>query len=274
MSLFTLVKHGIYILVEFPEVFDRNAVKEFEQVSAQWLIEGTSCVVFNFINCVRFKSDGFPCVTRYKMALKKAGISFFSINVSRDVKASLIHGGVEGVFSIRDTFQQIQEQIGFKTNKKNILDAEILNVILEGVNASFTPVFSHQAIRGKPFVKNGALTPGLGVLSVLSLIESDLFGAVRFYFTEGFLQELNKVKYKQDVRGISQKAVDDIETFSASYFDNIQHGMAAKNIQLQGTIPSVVIGILSQLVPSAKEVTLVLPFKSQYGDFWVEIAKV
>lgn len=274
MSMFTLLKHDDYVMVELPEVFYAEAAKEFQEQCQNWVGPSTHSIVVDFLKCKKFNSSAFPVFAKYKMFLKRNGISFFSINANKDIKAAIQEGGMSAIFSVCENFMQIQEQIGFKVTTRNILEADNINVLFEGVHAAFKASFGLTLTNGKPFVKTVPLDLGVGILSVVNLFESELLGVVRFYFPEIFMQTIQKSKLGIESRGIVQKSVEEIEKFSDEYMEKIKITMMGKGYDLNVTFPTVMMGFLPHLVASSKEVTIVLPFKSLFGDFWIEVAKV
>jgi hypothetical protein len=273
MTHFTLSKHDNYIIVEFPEVIYKEEIKDFIEVSQYWVQENTRSVFFDFKRCEKFHNIGFPVIAKFKLQIKKSGIALYSINVSKELTKTIYQGGVEGIFSICEDFKNIQNQLSTKVKVRSILEADSLNILLGGIIPAFNSVFEIEPARGKPFVKSGPLATGIGILGIVSLVEAELIGAVKFYFPDAFLAKLQVEKYNKEMSGISQNVIDVIELYVQIYFSKIQVEMATKGYNLQKNFPSVLIGMLSDLAPSGKEVTMIMPFKCLYGDFWMEISK-
>ncbi len=274
MTQFTLSKYNDYVIVEFPEIIYKEEIKDFNEVSQYWVQENTRSVVFDFKRCEKFHNIGFPVIAKFKLQLKKNGIALYSINMSKEVAKTIYQGGVEGIFSISENFKNIQDQLSTKAKVRTILEVDSLNILLGGVAPTFSSIFEIEPFRGKPFVKSGPLATGIGILGIISLVEVDLIGAVKFYFPDAFLTKLQTEKYKKEMGGIAQNIIDIIELYVQNYFAKIQPEMVAKGYHLQKNFPSILIGMLSDLAPSGKEVTMIMPFKCLYGDFWIELSKV
>lgn len=272
MSQFGLSKQDDLLIVRMPQAFMRDATREFEDSSLRWIEQNLFGVVFDFSDCRKFNSTSFPTIAKFKLSLKKAGVGLFSINVPTEIKDLIGREGVEGIFGVFDNLEKLNED-RFK-KRKNILLAETLNMILEQTFLEYRAAFNFEPQKGQPFVKNGVFVSGTGVLGVINLYEDDLLGVLRFYFPEPFVIQMQRHYRDQvDQTRISQKVIDNIDTFTGNVFDRVQAAFAEKKVTIQNSMPSVLVGVPSQLVPVGKEVSMVFPFKTQYGGFWVEIVR-
>lgn len=179
--------------------------------------------------------------------------------------------GVESIFSIQPNLRSLDLARG---KKKNILLPEYLKVLFEQIVPTCKAGLNCSPVIGQPFLKNGTGFTGLGVLAILSLYEADLFGVVRFYFPAEFLLAMQeKIQSGSRESAISQKSLDLVDGFSWDVFDRIRMGFAGLGIKIQNSMPNILLGIPSQLVPVAKEVTMVYPIKTTFGSFWVEVVR-
>ncbi len=272
MSHFIINNFDGYIIIEFPKLIYKVELDEFSQSTSVISSLNIHTVIFDLQKCEMLYNMVFPVVANFKMNLKKNGINLFSINVSKDVSKTIHLGGVEGFFSIFENFRQVQEKMGFKVASRHVLEVDILNLMFGGINSTFKKMFNNEAIHLKANIKSGPFIEGLGILCILNLFESEIIGAVKVYFPESFVLGFQKKKFNIEVDGISQKAIAEMELFAQNYFDIIQPLMLDNKINLKSTFPTVLVGKLSQL-KQTKEVAIVMPFKSQYGDFWAEVLK-
>lgn len=274
MSNFSVTKATDHIVVEIPPDCTITTMKDFEQESQSWLQGNLHAIVLDFSKTKQLTSDVFPIISKFKLTTNKLGLILASININSEIASTINQSAIGGVFSMTEDLQKVKEQIAAKAKTKNILAPEIVNILLEATSFSFQNIFGSTPSRGVPFIKSENLIKGSGALSVITLTENNLIGVVRFYFFENFLQQLQKVKYQKEAKGISQKTIDDIEAFSGMYFMQVQEVLCDSGFAFQNIFPTVVTGELSQLIPARKVLSIVLPFKSSFGEFWVEIIRV
>jgi hypothetical protein len=272
MSHFTINNLDGYVIIEFPKVIYKDEINDFSQTTMAIPSLGIHTVVFDLKNCEMLYSMVFPIVAMFKMNLKKNDINLYSINVSKEVSKIIHSGGVEGFFSILDNFRQVQEKVGFKTESRPVLETENLNFMFSAISTTFKSMYDVDTVRSKAQVKTGSFIQGVGVLCIVNLVETDILGAIKIYFPESVLFAIQRKKFQLEVGGMSQKLIADIELFGQNYFDLIQPFLAEQNFKLVKTFPTVLVGILSQMKQS-NEVSMVMPFKTQYGEFWAEVSK-
>ncbi|MCW8848212.1 MAG: chemotaxis protein CheX [Sedimenticola sp.] len=150
------------------------------------------------------------------------------------------------------------------------MKAEFVNPFLNSILDVLSTMAQIQATPGKPYVKSERASMG-DVSGLIGLAGNQMKGSLAISFTEPVIFQVAKNMLGEEVN-----TVDDIVTDLVGEITNIVTGGAKRTLSEMGydfdlAIPGVIAGKNHIITHMTKGQTIVLPFHTEQGDFFVEI---
>ena len=153
------------------------------------------------------------------------------------------------------------------------LSKEFIDAFVEGTQKTLGIQCSMSITPQKPFLKGTQPEPEIALTGIIGMSSNRFIGNVHLSFTESaFIGIMN------NMMGESFSKIPDDLTSGAAELLNIIYGSAKSILNQQGyniktAIPTVVRGHLIYTKSITAGPTLVLPFTTEFGDFFLEITE-
>jgi chemotaxis protein CheX len=151
------------------------------------------------------------------------------------------------------------------------LNKEVVDAFVTGTKKTLSIQCSIETIPQEPFLKGTRPEPEVALTGIIGMTSSHFSGNVHLSFSETvFLAVMNQMLGEK-----FSKITDDL-TSGAAELLNIIYGSAKtilteKGYKIKTAIPTVIHGHLICTKSITSGPTLVLPFTTQFGDFFLEI---
>jgi len=177
----------------------------------------------------------------------------------------------EGVNDLLKCASSLREAlILFGITKKKAIDIEFINPFLHATTLVLKRQAETDAVAGKPFTKLDQKYNG-DVSGVIGLVSDSFSGSVVISFPEKtFLAIMSKMlgeKYEKLVPELTDGAAELLNII----FGQAKVSLNAKGYAIKTALPSVVIGSNHTVHTKTSGPTVVVPFDSEAGIFYVEI---
>jgi chemotaxis protein CheX len=153
------------------------------------------------------------------------------------------------------------------------LSTEFVVAFLEGTRNTLKIQCGIDATPEKPFLKGTHPEPQVALTGIIGMMSDQFNGNIHLSFTESaFLAIMGKML------GEEFKTITDELSSGASEMLNIIYGSAKTVLNKQGynirtAIPTVIRGHDLRIKTVSPSPTLILPFKTPFGDFFLEITE-
>jgi CheY-specific phosphatase CheX len=262
-------------VIEIPSDFHSSKAEEILMWIKEFKDPSVQTVVFDFSACKQIALNVYPTFGRIKVEINRLGLQYYSVDIADRVYARLASDGVNGLFAYKKAAQTVSgsQSTGSKVPSpaaKLIDSAENINMMVaELIHALHSTNVEAQC--GKPFLKNGPVFPGVGVIGIMPLATVDFKGAIRLSAPQEFAIQLHKDLFAQDVTEASDETIEILEEMTAVFFMYLKTRLKEKGIELMNAAPSVLVGLPANVQQSETAQTMVLPFTSKYGGIFLEI---
>jgi chemotaxis protein CheX len=150
------------------------------------------------------------------------------------------------------------------------MNVEFINPFLQSILNVLTTMATMDATPGKPAVKGNQVARG-DVTGLIGMASDKARGTLAISFTEPVILEITKRMLGEELT-----CIDDTVTDMVGEITNIVTGGAKKVLSEKGykfdmAIPSVVSGKGHVISHKSKAPTVILPFSTEAGDFFIEI---
>ncbi len=153
------------------------------------------------------------------------------------------------------------------------ISKELIDAFVEGTQKTLSVQCGLETTSRKPYLKGTQPEPKIALTGIVVMVSTQFSGIVHLSFTESsFLAIMDKML------GEEFSQISDELTSGAAELLNIIYGSAKVILNQQGyaikaAIPTVVRGDAIQTKSVTTNPALVLPFSTEFGDFFLEIAE-
>jgi len=153
------------------------------------------------------------------------------------------------------------------------MNVALINPFIQSILEVLSTMASMEAKPGKPAIKNNSVAQG-DVTGVIGMAGEQLVGSLAICFTEPVIIEI----YKR-MLGETPSSIDETVTDMVGELTNIVTGGAKKLLAEDGydfdmAIPAVVSGKNHSINHKSNGTTIILPFATEAGNFFIEICFV
>ena len=223
------------------------------------------------LQCSTVESISLPwirAILSLQQSLGKKKIPLRVVNVSYRLMLFFKEQGMDTAFEFRDTLPKALADFGIRTKKS--IDTDFVNPFLLATVKLLEVQAGVKSVAGKVFLKTATEMSG-DISGVIGLLSDSFSGTVVISFPEKTYLSLVSRMY-----GVEQVELTKQNQETAAEITNIIFGQAKvilneKGYGIKSALPSVVIG-RDHIVASTEDgVTVVVPFESDAGSFFVEI---
>jgi chemotaxis protein CheX len=201
--------------------------------------------------------------------LKQMNMQLRMVCVEASLEAHFRSEGVDGLLRCSSTLRHALQELGLASPSKSI-DTEFVNPFLGATLGVLKLQASTNAVAGKPFMKSEASYLG-DVSGVIGLVSESFSGNVVISFPkQTFLNIMSKM-LGETYPDLTPELTDGAAELLNIIFGQAKIALNAKGYGIKTALPSVVSGKDHAVHTKTGGTSVVVPFESDSGNFFVEI---
>lgn len=258
-------------LLRVPAVFDPVGQEIKDELDSLLKLK---CFVFvaDFVDVRKMTRNMISTFVKFSNSLKDSDRFFHSVNLDRESRIALTADGLDEIYGISKSLAEIKKRHNISLVKPFHVDVNFINPFIVATYEALKVQANIDAKAQRPALKSKTQMTRAGIAGVIALKSPGFKGNITLCFpTEVFLKIYEiLVAEKHEVIG------KEIEDFAAELL-NIIYGQAKMKLnqeqgyQLQQAIPKVLTGEKLASLPPSSGATMVLPFDTPVGQFYIEI---
>lgn len=272
-SSLRIVNRSKYSLLYFLEGFDDRDLSLFHLLCTN-ILENPRHVIVNCLGTQSFSDRLLEMIhflgKQLLFASKKLKLTYVSENLSQQIVASRFG---ESLVQTKDLFGALQD---LEAAKPTHSETNFIRAFVHATMRTFYIQIQTQCWRGKIFIKSDSSEGFLGDVNGLILVTGEKFSyeVVLSFPQATFLQLVERTL------GEKISEITDANSDSATELLNIIFGQAKRTLNEEGArivpqFPKLHLGRKlpgSEAKASSKKIIVVIPFNSDLGEFFVQIA--
>lgn len=266
---FQIAQAKDYLTIRLSGFCDPSNLKEFMSELRPYVEGALADVIVNCEQLLYISSDWIRQLLKVQVILKQADKSMRLILVNAKLMQLFRSEGVDSAFRFAPTLKEALVDLGLVKDK--VLDTNFINPFLAATMHVLKVQASVDALPGKIYLKqNGEHLLG-DVSGVIGIVSDSFNGSVVISFPEKTFLSVMSGMLGEEFTALNQDMLD-----GAGEITNMIFGQAKVTLNDQGygiktALPSVISGKNHSLHGVTKGPSVVVPFTSKSGDFFVEI---
>jgi chemotaxis protein CheX len=258
-----------YLMLRLTGYLSRVNEKElFEEFSVNFMDPYPHVIV----NCEQASSMESPWF-RALMQIKKHATQFNKqvvlIRVSENLKSEIKNQGLYKAFPIFSNLREAQIQLGLVT--KNKLDTDFINPFLTATLHVLEVQAKVEAIPQNIYIKKDKDQFFGDISGIIGVVSDNFNGSVVISFPEKTFLTIMTNMLEEECKTLTKEIADGAAELTNMIFGQAKITLNEKGYAIKTAIPSVVTGKDHSLNALTKGPVVVVPFKSNAGDFFIEI---
>ena len=268
----------ITFVIPTPPIIDANNVGQIEAQTAQWLLNPAPLHIFDFAATSAIHSKFFRIISVYRRALNKNGKHFASINLKADLVFQINQMGLDHVFNVVDNVAKAMRQVGISENAVASpaartapkLDLNILNPFIEGTVNVLETQANVKIQVGKPHLKTGSESD-VAIAGVITMNNSELPGSIALCFPKPTFLSIYEQMVGEKHEDVSEETQDAAGELLNMIYGHAKTKLKAGGFAVDMAIPVIMVGDKLKMQVGEKGKSIVVPFTSASGPFFLEI---
>lgn len=227
---------------------------------------------FVIINCEHLSSiskDWIRVLLNLHLGLKKNRKGMRFIQVSPSLKQMFKKEGMDAAFKISPSLRDALVEFGLVTKK--MLDTDFINPFLSATMHVLNVQASISAESGQIYLKKQEDQFRGDVSGVIGIVSESFNGSVIISFPEETFLKVMSAMLGEEQKSINKDILDGAGEITNMIFGQAKIVLNEKGYGIKTALPSVVSGKNHTLSTLTDGPVIVVPFKSQAGNFFVEI---
>lgn len=274
MASFDVLDKGEFLIVTLPPDVSAAVAGELTAAIPEWLRAPRKAYVFDMRLVRQLNAAVFRSLSGLHRALKVVGAGIYCVNLNKEVARQVSSSGMETLLGVLPTLADALKVAGLQRGgtKGVTMDVNFINPFLGAAKSTVELQAGCKVSFGKPRVKKAEEKLSVDLAGVISLRSPGFSGSVALCFPEQTFLGIYGAMLGEKVSQITDAIQD-----GAGELLNIIFGQAKailndqKGYAIDKALPTVVRGQQLQLHHTGKELTVILPFSCEHGDFHMEI---
>jgi chemotaxis protein CheX len=226
-------------------------------------------VIFNCESVSGMDRLWIRALVNFEIFLRKHNLGVRMIYVKSSLAEVFRSEGVDGVLKISPNLRVGLVELGLVTNK--IIDTEFINPFLTATLKVLEIQASTKAVAGKIYLKKADDRSSGDISGVIGLVSEAFNGSVVISFPEKtFLTVISRM-LGEEFGSITKELENGAGELTNIIFGQAKIGLNDKGYGIKTALPSVIVGRDHSVSSGARGITVVVPFGSDAGEFFVEI---
>lgn len=267
---FTLIPGNGYLTLKLIGLSDVVTSKEMDAVLTAQIIDPFPHVVINCEHTSTIPTDWCRILLITQKNLGKVNKKLRLVNVSQALQSYLKKNGVDSAFKSAPTLREALVEFGLVTKKS--LDTDFINPFLTATLKVLEVQAKVSAKPGKIFMKEASDHFKGDVSGVIGIVSESFNGSVVISFPEATFLKVMTGMLGEEITEMSKDIVDGTGEIINMIFGQAKISLNEKGYGIKTALPSVVSGKDHSLSTKTSGPTVVIPFESNCGNFFVEIS--
>jgi chemotaxis protein CheX len=259
--------------IYLPPDLDATAVKQIAVLSNEWAVLKVDAHVLDFQHVQDISGQSYRSFIALKKSFSATDTKLFSIHVKENIRRQIKNDGLDSVFGVESSLDIVFEKIGRKkAQSSNGFNVEFITPFIGAVQVAIK-VQANTPLTGEPpFAKKAPHPDNIAIAGVINLVSDQFIGSISLLFPEKVFLLIYSNMFGEKCEKITKESED-----AAGELLNIIFGLAKaklnneKGYTVQKAIPTVLVGEKLQIATSHVGSTVVLPFTTDAGRFYVEV---
>lgn len=266
-----LIQHKIietpnYFIVKLDGELSLASLPAFEDEQPKLL---NMCVIFNCESLSGLDRQWIRSLVNFEVFLRKHNLGIRLINVSTQVKKHLQAEGVDNLLKVSANLHSALIELGIVTNK--VIDTDFINPFLLATLKVLDVQAKTKATAGKIFLRKAGDKPSGDISGVIGLVSEAFSGSVVISFPETTFLAVMTRMFGEQCTAITKELEDGAAELTNIIFGQAKISLNEKGYGIKTALPSVITGKDHSVSSAVQGVTVVVPFDSDAGSFFVEI---
>lgn len=267
------VINGPIMSIEFPEHLDTEFADLLQTNAKDWLAASVELYAFNFKKTVSCKQTTYRALLSVSQQIRKAGRGLVSHNLDLELGQQLKMAGISDALNVTADFEHYLKKV---SSKKPGLDVQMINPFLEATLMTLEQQANTKCEAQKPQLINlddKSRSDDIAIAGVISLSTDQFSGSITLAFPETVFLKIYESMCGEAVEKINEEIED-----AAGELLNIIYGSAKTKLneqcdyKLSSALPTILSGEKIKIRQTTYQKVIVLPFKTSFGLFRVEIS--
>lgn len=270
MNIFT---NGPIMTIELPESLDTDFADQLQLKAKEWLEASVELYTFNFKKTTTCKQTTYRSLLTVTQQIKKSGRQVVSFNLDPELATQFKMAGIADALNVTDDLESFLKK---NSQKKSTLDVQMINPFLEATLMTLEQTANVKCEAQKPqliHLDEKSRTDDISIAGIISLNTDQFTGSIALAFPESVFLKIYESMFDEKVEKINAEIED-----AAGELLNIIYGSAKTklnetcNFKLAPALPTILSGEKIQIRQTTFQKVIVLPFKTAFGLFRVEIS--
>ncbi|MDI3323027.1 chemotaxis protein CheX [Pontibacterium granulatum] len=152
-----------------------------------------------------------------------------------------------------------------------MMKAEFINPFLASMTNVLSTMAQIESRPGKPSVKKSSTALG-AVTGIIGMAGEQLKGSFAVSFSEPVIYAITKRMLGEEVATVNETVTDMVGELTNMATGGAKALLAEKGFDFDMAVPVMVSGKEHKIEHSSSGPTIILPFETDYGDFFIEIS--
>ncbi|WP_370279676.1 chemotaxis protein CheX [Pontibacterium sp.] len=152
-----------------------------------------------------------------------------------------------------------------------MMKAEFINPFLTSMTNVLSTMAQIESRPGQPAVKKSATALG-AVTGIIGMAGEQLKGSFAVSFSEPVIYAITKRMLGEEVSNVNETVTDMVGELTNMATGGAKALLAEKGFDFDMAVPVMVSGKDHKIEHSSSGPTIILPFETDYGDFFIEIS--
>ncbi|AZZ35595.1 hypothetical protein CIK05_01870 [Bdellovibrio sp. qaytius] len=266
--------NGSIMSIELPENLDNEFADLLQLKAKDWLsITTVELYAFNFNKTTTCKQSTYRSLITVSQIIRKAGRQIVSHNLDPELNQQFKLAGISDALNVSTDLDSYTNKVN---QKKSGLDVQMINPFLEATLMTLEQTANTKCEAQKPQLidlNEKSRTDDISIAGVISLTTEQFNGSITLAFPEVVFLKIYESMFGESVDKINEEIED-----AAGELLNIIYGSAKTklneqcNFKLAPALPTILSGEKIKIRQTTYQKVIVLPFKTAFGFFRVEIS--
>lgn len=266
--------NGPIMSVELPENLDGDFADLLQKKTKDWLAASVELYAFDFKKTVSCKQNTYRNLVAVSQQIRKAGRTLVSHSVTMELGQQFKMAGISDALNVTADFEHYLKK--FSAKKSSGLDVQMINPFLEATLTTLEQQANTKCEAQKPQLINlddKSRSNDVAIAGVISLSTDQFSGSITLAFPETVFLKIYESMCGETVDKINAEIED-----AAGELLNIIYGSAKTKLneqcdyKLVPVLPTILSGDKIKIRQTTYQKVIVLPFKTAFGLFHIEIS--
>jgi chemotaxis protein CheX len=258
--------------IHFPMKLDKSLEINMTTELKTWLLKPQVLHVFDLTGIIEIPQFALRLLLSFSSELKKNEKYLVSLNVTNDLKKFLTDNGMKTSFNPIKTIDEGRTiaKLDIK-NKPHTIDTQFINPFIDGTKVTLETQAKVTTEPLKPYIKAKGEVSDTDIAGVINIACPQFNGTIALCFPKATFLGVYEKMLGEKHTDINDEVKDAAGEFLNIIFGHAKRILVAKGYQLEKAIPTILVGKGVDVRFNHESPTIMLPFKTNVGNFHIEL---